>query len=89
MRTCVLDGEKIRDKERLHETLAEALGFPDWYGKNLDALYDCLTDGQEETEIVVRNREVLKAHLGRYAVLLLHVLFRAGQECAHIHLKEE
>lgn len=24
--------------------IAEALEFPDWYGHNLDALYDCLTD---------------------------------------------
>ena len=24
--------------------LGEALNFPDWYGANFDALYDCLTD---------------------------------------------
>jgi RNAse (barnase) inhibitor barstar len=24
--------------------LGQALGFPDWYGQNLDALKDCLTD---------------------------------------------
>ncbi|WP_229795280.1 barstar family protein [Saccharothrix coeruleofusca] len=24
--------------------IGEALEFPDWYGHNLDALYDCLTD---------------------------------------------
>lgn len=24
--------------------LGEALSFPDWYGANFDALYDCLTD---------------------------------------------
>lgn len=89
MRICVLDGEEIRDKEKLHEMLAEALKFPNWYGKNLDALYDCLTDGQEETEIVVRNRELLREHLGRYAELFLKVLFQAEQECAPIHLKEE
>lgn len=89
MRICVLDGEEIRDKEKLHEMLAEALKFPNWYGKNLDALYDCLTDGQEETEIVVRNRELLREHLGRYAELFLKVLFQAEQERAHIHLKEE
>lgn len=89
MRICVLDGEEIRDKEKLHEMLAVALKFPNWYGKNLDALYDCLTDGQEETEIVVRNRELLREHLGRYAELFLKVLFQAEQECAHIHLKEE
>lgn len=89
MRICVLDGEEIGNKEKLHEMLAEALDFPNWYGKNLDALYDCLTDGREETEIVLRNRELLRERLGRYAELFFKVLSRAEQECAHIHLKEE
>ena len=31
-------------KELVHNYIAEKLGFPDYYGKNLDALYDCLTD---------------------------------------------
>jgi hypothetical protein len=26
------------------DAVADALGFPDWFGHNLDALYDCLTD---------------------------------------------
>ena len=34
----------IATKQQLHNALAEALHFPDWYGHNLDALYDCLTD---------------------------------------------
>ncbi len=27
----------------IHRTLQETLGFPSFYGKNLDALWDCLT----------------------------------------------
>lgn len=34
----------IETKDQLHKALAEALRFPEWYGNNLDALYDCLTD---------------------------------------------
>ena len=29
--------------EDIHNRFAEALDFPWWYGKNLDALYDLLT----------------------------------------------
>ena len=34
----------IAGKKDLHVRIAETLGFPDWYGMNLDALMDCLTD---------------------------------------------
>ena len=45
-----LDGKLI--KENGHDYLAEALNFPDYYGKNLDALYDCLTEISCEIELV-------------------------------------
>jgi RNAse (barnase) inhibitor barstar len=31
--------------------IGRALGFPPWYGANLDALFDCLTDLPEQTEV--------------------------------------
>lgn len=70
MRICILDGEMIKDREMLHDTLADTLDLPDWYGRNLDALYDCLTDIREETEIRIQNEDVLTDHLGNYAAAL-------------------
>jgi hypothetical protein len=32
------------DKRAVLRTIAHALGFPSWFGANLDALYDSLTD---------------------------------------------
>jgi len=32
------------DKDELLARLAQALGFPDWFGANWDALEDCLAD---------------------------------------------
>ena len=46
----ILDGELI--KEKGHDYLMEALNLPDYYGKNLDALYDCLTEIECEIEII-------------------------------------
>ena len=48
-----LDGKLI--KRDGHDYLKEALNFPDYYGKNLDALYDCLCEIGVETEIVLIN----------------------------------
>lgn len=44
MEQIVIDCAALKDAAALHKALAEALEFPDWYGSNLDALYDCLTD---------------------------------------------
>lgn len=43
MKEITIDCTMIEDPGVLHQTLAEALSFPDWYGHNLDALYDALT----------------------------------------------
>jgi RNAse (barnase) inhibitor barstar len=32
------------DKLAVLTAIGRAFGFPEWYGANLDALYDCLTD---------------------------------------------
>lgn len=37
-----LSGRETR--KAILTTLGQAFGFPSWYGANLDALYDCLTD---------------------------------------------
>lgn len=68
---------------------AGSLGFPEWYGRNLDALYDCLTDIREEAEICILQMPLLEEKLGRYAVLLLKVLKDAAGENNAIHLKME
>lgn len=38
------------DKGAVLKAIGRAFAFPDWYGANLDALYDCLTDLPERGE---------------------------------------
>ena len=40
----VLDALRLQRKEEAHKYLREALNFPEYYGGNLDALHDCLTE---------------------------------------------
>ena len=39
-----LIASQLTDKEVLHDVLAKELELPAWYGRNLDALHDCLTE---------------------------------------------
>ena len=39
-----MDGTRIRGKDDFYDAVAAALSFPDWFGRNLDALHDCLGD---------------------------------------------
>jgi len=45
-----LDGKLINQDG--HDYLMEALSLPDYYGKNLDALYDCLCEMECEIELI-------------------------------------
>lgn len=40
--TVQLLGIEMTSREALHAHLKERLGFPDYYGENLDALWNCL-----------------------------------------------
>jgi len=55
MQSIELDGKLI--KKDGHDYLKKVLNFPDYYGKNLDALYDCLTDIGVNTEIILKNKD--------------------------------
>ena len=52
MKQVILDGNILADATQVHDYLKEMLEFPEYYGKNLDALHDCLTD-LENVEIAI------------------------------------
>jgi len=39
-----VDLTDVQDKEQMLATIGKALGFPEWFGHNWDALNDCLLD---------------------------------------------
>ena len=75
----VLDARRFKGRTRAHAYLKEALRLPDYYGKNLDALYDCLGDIGEETVIVVPEVIQKKEYLGDYGKTMLRVFKDAAE----------
>lgn len=55
MKEITLDCSLFTHKAQLHQALFEALSLPQWYGHNLDALFDCLTDLPEQTHLILKN----------------------------------
>ena len=80
MKTCTLYGARIADMQALHTALAEGLGFPAWYGRNLDALFDLLTEPTEPATLTIYDWDTLSSTLGDKAARLRRVLEDAGQE---------
>ena len=87
MRIVIVDGCKIASYEELHKYLAWHLRFPLWYGNNLDALYDCLTDIQEPTAIQVINTNKLWENLGPASHGFFRVLQDAAKENPNLYVE--
>jgi len=53
MKTYILNLKGKATPDALHDYLASMLGLPEYYGRNLDALYDCLTSITAPTSISI------------------------------------
>lgn len=81
----IIDGSALPEAAAVHDLFARALGLPEWYGRNLDALYDVLTERGEPLRLLVRNREAL----AEYAEDLLRTLAEAAAENPALELVYE
>ena len=71
-----LDAAKLTKRAEAHAYLKEILSLPDYYGRNLDALYDCLS-GLNSTDVRFVN---LDAAAGSYFAKILPVFREAEAE---------
>lgn len=85
MKNVILDCENLLQKEQAHLYLAQMLDFSDYYGKNLDALFDCLTELGECT-ITLKGEHILH-QADCYGVKVLQVLEEAAQANPRLKLE--
>lgn len=89
MHKIEFDCAQVSDRADLHRLLAQLLEFPAWYGGNLDAMYDCLTELDRDVELTLLHWRQLKESLGDYASRLVYVLHRASEENPHFRVTLE
>ena len=80
MKNITIDCAEIPDKAALHQALAQALRFPEYYGNNLDALYDCLTDIQEDITVTLLRFDAMDSFRAGFRA----VLEEAEQDNSHL-----
>lgn len=65
-----IDCAVVTDRKEFHRLLSQTLSFPEWYGNNLDALYDCLTDLREPVHLILENWDSLSPALRCFRAVL-------------------
>lgn len=83
MRKVLLDFKLAATPQQVQEYLAFKLEFPDYYGMNLDALYDSLSEIGEDTCIGVFGTE-RDGEADRYLRMVKKVLRDAEEENPHL-----
>ena len=76
----ILDGMKMTDRQSAHQYIARIMRFPDYYGNNLDALYDCLGEYGSECSVIIFNSQQMLDSLQDYGKLLLETFRDAAAE---------
>jgi RNAse (barnase) inhibitor barstar len=75
---AVVDGRSCQTRAALFEEMARVLRFPDYFGRNWDALTDCLRDTGAVALIVTHAEELLSAEPPEQFATLLAVLADAA-----------
>ena len=77
MKEIFIDGAMLKDREKAYSYLFDVFGRA--FGKNLDALYDVLTD-LTDTEIVFGDASAVLKNLGDYGEKMLRCFGDADRD---------
>ncbi|MBQ7499583.1 MAG: barstar family protein [Clostridia bacterium] len=78
MKKYTLNGRKMTSREEAYEHISETLEFPEYAGKNLDALYDLLSVMSAEVEL--KNACDMLKELRGYGCKILKCFFDASED---------
>lgn len=73
MRYLTIDGQHMKSKEKLYLHLNRVFSFPNYFGNNLDALWDFFNENDEPTRIEFLNVDLAREQLGTYGEKLIHL----------------
>ena len=81
MKTILLDFSGCKYFDEVHEVLKTSFDFPEYYGKNLSALWDCLLDYcDDDTEIIIKGIDKMPEESHEYMTKVLKVFARISEQ---------
>ena len=89
MREITLDITSFEEKAALHGYLKEHLELSDYYGANLDALYDELTAATDPIDILLKYPASPRGKMVDYLPRLMIVFEDAARENYHLTVRFE
>lgn len=87
MKEYTLNCVGIESRKEFHSRISQLMNFPDYYGKNLDALFDVLTDICEETLLVIEEDSQLQDQMETYYPRIVKTLKAASRENEYFHFE--
>ena len=80
MKELVLDIDNVCGADEFYDLLGKQIELPAYFGRNLDALHDVLTEQPETIKITLVNTDVMEAMAPKFLRKLRRVLEDAANE---------
>lgn len=87
--TYTVDLLGAESRADIHERIREGLPVPEYYGSNLDALHDVLSDCANDTEIIFLNSSEVAPNMRGYVEALRWMCSETMEEYPEIHITFE
>ena len=88
MTNIKLDFSKVKCFNDIHTAIKETFDFPDFYGENLDALWDCLDYYTNDDLIVnISGFQIIEKQFDDYSSKIKEVFKRVSMNCPNIQFK--
>lgn len=63
MKTVTLDLSSVQTMDDFHDLVISVFGFPEYYGRNLDAFWDCINDCAKPAPVEIANFDSVPAEI--------------------------
>ena len=81
-----LDAKNLENRHKMHAFFSEKITVPEYFGANLDALNDILSEYDEDLDFILTREKTRRIAREEYAWKVLLVISRCARENPHIHI---